>query len=80
MPYLETIKDGEKEEIKKEIQVPNIERKTLKEAESILKENNLQLVKKNEQEEVDKENTIVKEQTPKGSVKVIEGNNVYVSW
>ncbi len=81
MPYLETIKDGEKEEeIKKEIQVPNIEGKTLKEAESILKENNLQLVKKNEQEEVDKENTIVKEQTPKGSVKVIEGSNVYVSW
>lgn len=78
LPYLETVKDGELEEMKKEVEVPNIEGKTLKEAEKILKENNLKLVISNEQEEIDKENTIIKEQTPKASIKVKEESNVYV--
>lgn len=81
LPYLETIKDGElEEEKKKEVEVPNIEGKTLKEAEKILKENNLKLVISNEQEGMDKENTTVKEQTPKASIKVKEESNVYVDW
>ncbi len=101
LPYLEVIKDAEiGEEQVNEVEVPNIEGKTLKEAESILKENNLKMVltqeqvsqenpqqgeqanqnSSNEKENVDKENTIVKEQTPKPSVKVKEGSNVYVDW
>lgn len=81
LPYLETIKDGElEEEKKKEVEVPNIAGKTLKEAEKILKENNLKLVISNEQEGMDKENTTVKEQTPKASIKVKEESNVYVDW
>lgn len=80
LPYLETIKDGELEEKKKEVEVPNIEGKTLKEAEKLLKENNLKLVISNEQEGMDKENTTVKEQTPKASIKVKEESNVYVDW
>ena len=45
LPYLEVIKDAEtQEEQVNEIEVPNIEGKTLKEAESILKENNLKMV------------------------------------
>lgn len=81
LPYLETIKDGElEEEKKKEVEVPNIEGKTLKEAEKLLKENNLKLVISNEQEGMDKENTTVKEQTPKASIKVKEESNVYVDW
>lgn len=81
LPYLETIKDGEiEEEMKKEIEVPNIEGKTIKEAEKLLKENNLKLVISNEQEGMDKENTTVKEQTPKASIKVKEESNIYVDW
>ncbi len=50
LPYLEVIKDAEtQEEQVNEIEVPNIEGKTLKEAESILKENNLKMVLTDEQ-------------------------------
>lgn len=81
LPYLELIKDGElEEEMKKEVEVPNIEGITIKEAEKILKENNLKLVISNEQEGMDKENTTVKIQTPKESIKVKEQSNVYVDW
>ena len=79
LPYLEVVKDNEEEEqVKNDVQVPNIEGKSIKEAESILKENNLKLVINNEQEGIDKENTIIKEQTPKAGVKVKEEANVYV--
>ena len=79
LPYLEVVKDNEEEEqVKNDVQVPNIEGKSIKEAESILKENNLKLVINNEQEGIDKENTIIKEQTPKAGVKVKEEANIYV--
>lgn len=79
LPYLEVVKDNEEEEqVKNDVQVPNIEGKSIKEAENILKENNLKLVINNEQEGIDKENTIIKEQTPKAGVKVKEEANVYV--
>ena len=81
MPYLETVKDGETEEQQtEEIEMPNIEGLSIKEAQGILKDNNLQLVISNEQEGMDKENTIVKEQTPKAGVKIKQGSNVYVDW
>ena len=74
MPYLETVKDGETEEQQtEEIEMPNLEGLSIK-------DNNLQLVISNEQERMDKENTIVKEQTPKAGVKVKQGSNVYVDW
>ena len=79
LPYLEVVKDNEEaEQVKNDVQVPNIEGKSIKEAESILKENNLKLVINNEQEGIDKENTIIKEQTPKAGVKVKEEANIYV--
>ena len=80
LPYLEIVKDGEQDEQSLEIEVPNVEGKSLNEAESILKENNLQIVISNEQEGMDKENTIVKIQTPKPGVRVKEGSNVYIDW
>lgn len=80
LPYLEVVKDGEQEEQVMEIEVPNIEGKTLKEAQSILKENNLNLIINNEQEGLDKETTIVKVQTPKAGIKVKEQSNVYTDW
>ena len=60
--------------------MPNLEGLSIKEAHGILKDNNLQLVISNEQEVKDKENTIVKEQTPKAGVKIKQGSNVYVDW
>ena len=79
LPYLEVVKDNEEaEQVKNDAQVPNIEGKSIKEAESILKESNLKLVINNEQEGIDKENTIIKEQTPKAGVKVKEEANIYV--
>ena len=81
LPYLEVVKDGMVEEEKiVEIEVPNVEGKSLKEAETILKENNLQIVISNQQEGMDKENTIVRLQTPKAGIKVKEGNSVYIDW
>lgn len=80
LPYLEVVKDGEQDEQASEIEVPNIEGKTLKEAESILKESNFNLIINNEQEGIDKETTIVKEQTPKAGIKVKEGSSVYIDW
>lgn len=80
LPYLEVVKDGEQDEQALEIEVLNVEGKTLKEAESILKENNLNLIINNEQEGMDKETTIVKEQTPKAGIKVKEGSSVYIDW
>ena len=79
LPYLEVVKDNEEaEQVKNDVQVPNIEGKSIKEAENILKENNLKLVINNEQEGIDKENTIIKEQIPKVGVKVKEEANIYV--
>lgn len=80
LPYLEVVKDGEQDEQASEIEVPNIEGKTLKEAQSILKESNLNLIINNEQEGINKETTIVKEQTPKAGIKVKEGSSVYIDW
>lgn len=79
LPYLELVKDGETEEEQaKEIEVPNIEGKTIKEAEKILKEKNLQIIIDSKQEEIDKENTVIKEQTPKAGIKLKEGSSIYI--
>ena len=80
LPYLEVVKDGEQAEQYIEVEVPNIEGKTLKEAENILKENNLQMVINNEQEGIDKDNIVVKNQMPKVGIKVKEGSSVYIDW
>lgn len=63
-----------------EIEVPNIEGKSIKEASKILKDSNLILNINNEVEGMDKENTTVKEQTPKAGIKVKEGGNIYIDY
>lgn len=80
LPYLELVKDGEQDEQTLEVEVPNVEGKTLKEAESIMKESNLQIVISNSEEEIDKETTIIKEQTPKMGIKVKQGSSIYLDW
>ncbi|NLC87634.1 MAG: PASTA domain-containing protein [Clostridiaceae bacterium] len=81
LQYLEVSKDGQnEEEINLNVEVPNIQGKTIKEAEKILKENKLKININNEQENMDKENIIIKEQIPKSGVKVKENSNIYIEW
>ena len=79
LPYLEIKKDNEKEEEKiKEVDVPNVEGKTIKEAEKILKEFNLKLQLNEEKENIDKEKMTIKNQIPKQGIKVKENIKIIV--
>lgn len=81
LPYLEVTKDAQTEENSNlELQIPSIEGKTIKEAETIIKENNLKLIINNEQEGMEKDSIIIKEQTPKAGIKVKEGSTIYIDW
>ena len=60
-----------------EVQTPDVLGKTLKETEEILKENGLEAVYEVEGE-LDKENIIIKEQTPKAGIKVNKGSKIYL--
>ena len=79
LPYLE-VNQGNTEEVEEveQIETPDIVGKTIKEAESILKESGLELEIENAPEELDKENTIVKEQTPKSGIIVNQNSKVYI--
>ena len=80
LPCLE-VNQGNVEEIEpvERVQTPDIIGKTIKEAEKILKESDLELVIENEIEGLDKENTVVKEQTPNAGITVNKGSKVYVN-
>ena len=77
LPYLEVNK-VEENEIVEEVQAPDVLGKSLVEAEKILKENGLEAVYEIEGEEIDKENTYIKEQTPKAGIKVNKGSKMYL--
>ena len=81
LPYLEVNKqvlEEDEEEIIHQIQVPDIMGKTLEEAKQILKENNLEMYLENE--EVDMENTYVKNQIPSSGITVNEQSKVVVEY
>ena len=79
LPYLQVNQGNQEEvEVKNEVIVPEIIGKTVKEAEKILKENNLELVL-NTSEEINKEEYTIKEQTPQRGIKVYEGNKIYAN-
>lgn len=81
LPYLE-VNQGNQDEIenKEEIDMPDLFGKTLDEAKKIAKENELELVIQNDNEEVDKSTTIVKNQTPKAGIKINKGNKIYIEY
>ncbi len=60
--------------------MPDITGKTISETEKILKENNLEINLENNNEELDKDNTIVKEQTPKAGITVNINSKIYVKY
>lgn len=81
LPYLELNQDNKETIIEsKTVTVPDITYKTLKEAEEILKENDLEI---NYEEEVDKskkDEIIIKEQIPSSGITIKTKSKVKVSF
>ena len=81
MPYLEVNKqvlEDDDEAVVNQVQVPDVMGKSLEEAKEILKENNLEMYLENE--EVDMENTYVKNQIPSSGITVNEQSKVVVEY
>lgn len=81
MPYLE-VNQGNKEEIEnvEEIEAPDLVGKTLIEAQKVAKENEIDLVIEDEREDLDKENSIVKEQVPRPGIKIHKESKIYIKY
>ena len=79
LPYLEVSQGNQDEvEVVEQVETPDLIGKSITEAEKIVKESGLELVIQNEEEEMDKDNTIIKTQTPQAGIVVNKGNKVYV--
>ena len=81
LPYLEVNKEvleDDEESVVSQVEVPDIMGKTLTEAEQILKDNNLELYL--ESEEIDMDNTYVKNQIPSAGITVNEESKVIVEY
>ena len=74
----------EEVEIVEEVSVPNITGLSIKEAEKILKEIGLELgidgITEENKDTLDKENTIIKEQTPIEGIKINKGNKIFIKY
>jgi len=78
LAYLEVQKDNQSEEdIKKEVEVPELRETTVKEAKKKLKELGLEL-EITTQIEGDSSEYVIKEQLPKPGIKVVEGSKIRV--
>lgn len=73
----EVLEDDE-ETVVNQVQVPDIRGKTLEEAKQILEEKNLEMYLENE--DVDMENTYVKNQIPSSGITVNEQSKVVVEY
>ncbi len=85
LPYLEVSQGNQDEvEIAEEVSVPNIVGLSIKEAEKIIKEIELELsiegITEENEETLDKENTVVKEQTPAAGIKINKGNKIFIKY
>lgn len=79
LPYLEVSKGNEEEvEPIEQVETPDILGKSVQEAEKIVKESGVEVIIENQTEEIDKENTYVKDQTPKAGIIVNKGSKVYI--
>ena len=85
MPYLE-VNQGNQDEIEQiqEVVVPNVTGLSIKETEKILNETGLELsiegITEEDKVTLDKENTIIKEQTPTEGIKINKGNKIFVKY
>ena len=85
LPYLEVSQGNQDEiEVAEEVNVPNIVGLSIKEAEKILKEKDLELniegITEENKETLDKGNTIIKEQTPIAGIKINKGNKIFIKY
>ena len=79
LPYLELKEDNEETKINTEVvSVPDVKYKTLKEAETILKESGLKIKYETKEEMVNKEEKIISSQIPSGGVKINKDSIVTV--
>lgn len=81
LPYLE-VTQGNQDEVEtvEQIQVPNVQGLSIKDAEKVVKELGLEINIENDSEDIDKENTVVTEQTPKEGITVNKGSKVYIKY
>ena len=81
LPYLD-VAQGNQDEVEtvEQIQVPNVQGLSIKDAEKVVKELGLDLNIENDSEDIDKENTVVTEQTPKEGITVNKGSKVYIKY
>lgn len=83
LPYLE-VNQGNQDEIEflEEVVVPKVTGLSIKESEKILKDIGLELsiegITEENKETLDKENTIINEQTPTEGIKINKGNKIFV--
>lgn len=81
LPYLE-VNQGNKDEVEQieQVQVPNVEGLSIKEAEKMVKELGLELSIENETEDLDKENSIIITQMPKEGVVVNKNSKIFITY
>lgn len=81
LPYLE-VNQGNKDEVEQleQVQVPNVEGLSIKEAEKMVKELGLELSIENETEDLDKENSIILTQMPKEGVIVNKNSKIFITY
>lgn len=79
LPYLE-MEQGNKEQLEnpEKINAPDLIGKSINEAEKIIKENELQMEIEGNYEEIDKENSIIREQIPNAGIVINKGSKIYV--
>lgn len=79
LPYLALQQDKEQEEEKQSITVPELRNLTVEEAEKIVKELGLSVQIQNaEEKEMNKKETVIKEQVPKPGISIESGGTIYV--
>lgn len=81
MPYLE-VTQGNQDEVEQvdQVQVPNVEGLSIKEAEKVVKDAGLEISIQNDSNELDKENTVIAGQSPREGVNVNKGSKIFVEF
>ena len=81
LPYLE-VTQGNQNEVEQvdQVQVPNVEGLSIKEAEKVVKDAGLEISIQNDSNELDKENTVITGQSPREGVNVNKGSKIFVEF
>ena len=76
------VSQGNQDEVEQveQVQVPNVEGLSIKEAEKVTKEVGLEISVQNGSDELDKENTVVTAQSPREGVSVNKGSKIFVQY